>query len=370
MKIYLVAVFVLCPLLLLGQFNIGRSIYVNYHLTPLEAVLENLYAEHGITFSYGFDNISSSTPITINPRAITIAELLEEICRQAGLTYMIIEKIIVFRSLKQDNFTESRIPETSSPASRKTGRSPTQMLSLTELPRPRSILAAPTISYDINTDVLSSQENQKKRRLSQRVFGIAVSPVVDFNFYEYRPRDLDFQYFKHRLNMGIGTSLYFYNGNRFLLKTGVNWASKNFTLHHNYLIFDPTEPVPIPDVTTVHLQYIEIPLNFGYTILRKKFTSIWLTSGVYFLNSSREDEKTSFQNRPQSRTAYFSHANNTKLFSGSLGLAVNQKVISKASLFIEPEFIFYSSSINNEAINSSVTAFRLNAGVAYRMITQ
>jgi hypothetical protein len=90
-----------------SQMLLDREINFAVRSMPLEEVLNKLQQEYYILFSYGFDNVTGKTPISIEAQSISVYDLLHELGRQADVEFIIVGTTVVFRrrhivSLRED----------------------------------------------------------------------------------------------------------------------------------------------------------------------------------------------------------------------------------------------------------------------------
>ena len=97
MRYLMTGIFFFHPIYIHSQALLDREISIAVRSMPLDEVLNKLQQEYAIFFSYGFDNATSKTPISVSAEAISIYDLLWELARQADLEFIMVGSTIVFR---------------------------------------------------------------------------------------------------------------------------------------------------------------------------------------------------------------------------------------------------------------------------------
>lgn len=101
MRYLMTGIFFFHSIYIHSQALFDREISIAVRSMPLDEVLNKLQQEYAIFFSYGFDNATSKTPISVSAEAISIYDLLWELARQADLEFIMVGSTIVFRRVRK-----------------------------------------------------------------------------------------------------------------------------------------------------------------------------------------------------------------------------------------------------------------------------
>src|SRR5690606_22285840 len=99
-----------------GQFDATRRVTLQIDNITLEDLIRRLDLEFGVSVAYGSDNIPIDLMISVNITNATLIETIEIICLEAGLTYQIVDDVLIFQRLGNEPEAEMTVPSLS-PAS-------------------------------------------------------------------------------------------------------------------------------------------------------------------------------------------------------------------------------------------------------------
>ncbi|MCG8605349.1 hypothetical protein MJD09_10160, partial [bacterium] len=104
-------------------------------------------------------------------------------------------------------------------------------------------------------------------------------------------------------NHGLGLSANFATlWNKIRISSEILFSSKDFAYAYNYRVLDLEDPIPIPDITTVELSYLEIPILIMYQFNAYGKLSGSLSAGFHtaFLVIKKEGSIRLGYNKPRS----------------------------------------------------------------------
>src|SRR5690606_1791355 len=99
-----------------GQFDATRRVTLQIDNITLEDLIRRLDLEFGVSVAYGSDNIPIDLMISVNLTNATLIETIQIICLEAGLTYQIVDDVLIFQRLGNEPEAEMTVPSLS-PAS-------------------------------------------------------------------------------------------------------------------------------------------------------------------------------------------------------------------------------------------------------------
>jgi len=99
MRYLVVSIFLFQYATIHGQRMLERQIDVDIQGVPLEDVLNKLQQEYQVYFSYGFDNVTGRTPISIQAKGISIYRLIQKLALAVNLEFIFVGTIIVLRKI-------------------------------------------------------------------------------------------------------------------------------------------------------------------------------------------------------------------------------------------------------------------------------
>src|SRR5687768_12951622 len=83
-----------------GQLDLARPITLEVENVSLEELFKTLETTYVIHVVYGTDNVPASTRISLNARDEPLSEIFHMISAQVGLSYQVINEVIVFQRLE------------------------------------------------------------------------------------------------------------------------------------------------------------------------------------------------------------------------------------------------------------------------------
>lgn len=371
-----------------SQVDLKKKITIEIDNGRLEDVLAWLQTYHNIKFSYGFDNVSPDIRITLHAKNTSVYEIIHTICQQGNLIFQIIDSTVVFKHEKSPN--QSVTVRDNNPVKVENSINKNNIKgNVIALDKADSIPAQPKKDDDnppLVTDISPLEQPEVKppdmklaeksslfhssgkfRRKITIQTGVFFSYASDFNRFEFVERDIASQKFNVERNESYSFGGYVLLSKKLYISLGATYVSKNFHLHYNYKVLDLSDPFPVPDKTSVKLQYLETPLTFGYALTSWKKYSVMVATGLYPSFLLSEDEKTTYQNQGDPNTNYFLNANRSTLFSASFGFIIHRYLNRSCGIFIEPGYLYFFEPVNEQAMNSRPSLLRLKMGIQFAL---
>lgn len=389
MRIILLIAVLTNSLSVYGQLDLHKKIDIEFYNAGIEEVLSWLQDNQNIRVSYGFDNIPADIRVTINAKNISVYEIIKTICQQGNLVFQVIDNTVVFKAQKSHPHAIKR-DEDPARAEKKVDQNDTQgnAIILDTLAKVDSIPEQQKIGIDSsfhaeNSTVelvvqesphpqqtgkpLSSQSTQKFRRTVTIQTGIFFSYASDFNQFGFAERDITFQTYNADWNESYSLGGYIVLSRKLYISLGATYVTKDFHLTYNFKVIDPSDPFPIPDKTYVESEYLEVPLTFGYALKSWEKYSVLVATGLYPSFFLKERENTTYLNQGNPDTKYFLDANQSTLFSASIGFIIHRYVNRSCGIFVEPGYLHFFGPVNEQAMNSNSALFRLKAGIQFML---
>ncbi|MCG8309056.1 MAG: PorT family protein [Cytophagales bacterium] len=205
------------------------------------------------------------------------------------------------------------------------------------------------------------------RKGSIRERSICLGPTVSADFYHLIGNTVENKGFTYKtgINYSIGLSGGFKSGTRWKILMDILYSTKNFDLYYNFRPVDSGDP-NIPDRTAYQQAYVEIPLSFNYSILRKGnlifFWKLGLSSG-FLLNKKyqtfRGDD--SEIETPESITMKI----RPELLGLHVGIETEYQLSDYFSLSLSSDWRQYFKSINAKGPKTRLGLFQFAAGIQY-----
>jgi len=388
MRIILLIAVLTNSLSVYGQLDLHKKIDIEFYNAGIEEVLSWLQDNQNIRVSYGFDNIPADIRVTINAKNISVYEIIKTICQQGNLVFQVIDNTVVFKAQKSHPHAIKR-DEDPARAEKKVDQNDTQgnAIILDTLAKVDSIREQQNIGTDSSflaetfeveqlivkssepqhVEKSSSSSSQKFRRRVTIQTGIFFSYASDFNQFGFAERDIAFQTYNPDWNESYSLGGYIVLSRKLYISIGATYVTKDFHLTYNFKVIDPNDPFPIPDKTHVKSEYLEVPLTFGYAVKSWEKYSVLVATGLYPSFLLKERENTTYLNQGNPDTKYFLDANQSTLFSASVGFIVHRYVNRTCGIFIEPGYLYFFSPVNEQAMNSHSSLFRLKAGIQFTL---
>ena len=370
-----------------SQVDLKKKITIEIDNGRLEDVLAWLQTYHDIKFSYGFDNVSPDIRITLHAKNTSVYEIIHTICQQGNLIFQIIDSTVVFKhekspnqsitvrdnnpvkvenSINRNNIKDNVIAldnADSIPAQQKKDDNNPLLTDISPLEQPK--VKPPDMKLAEKSSLFHSSGKFRRKITIQT--GVFFSYASDFNRFEFVERDIASQKFNVEWNESYSFGGYVLLSKKLYISLGATYVSKNFHLHYNYKVLDLSDPFPVPDKTSVKLQYLETPLTFGYALTSWKKYSVMVATGLYPSFLLREAERTTYQNQGNPNTNYFLNANRSTLFSASFGFIIHRYLNRSCGIFIEPGYLYFFGPVNEEAMNSRSSLLRLKMGIQFAL---
>lgn len=365
-----------------GQFDASHPVTLQIDNIALEDLFTRLELEFGISIAYGSDNIPTNFMISFNVANVTLIETIEIICSEAGLTYQIIDDVLIFRrserALQLDTIRSGLSPASyatlndreTTPVSNKMSRE-SDSLSFdssrreVSLPRrefhfssPKKVLQLKNIQF---RSMIPPQTRARRPLVYQA--GLFLAYAADFDNFHFLERELDFQTFSPAWNQSFGIGGYVVLNPKVYISLAVGYSSKDFRLDYNYVVLDPDDPFPIPDRTTVQSRYLDFPFTLGYGVLEKRQYSLWMTAGISSSLLVSKNEKTTYHNHSEKLTEHFVRHSKMALYGGSVGVILHRSIGSFAGIFINPGILYCLQPVNEGSMEPGYSTYQIKTGL-------
>lgn len=380
MKIILVLASTLGSLTLNAQVDLTKRISITVNNATLQSFFELLEEKCGSPVTFGTDNIPNQLRISISVTNKPIAEIIEMICTEHGLQFIILNGAIVFKyprplpvkapivqrvsTIKSDDkitthSDSSRHSAVNSFTIRQHIPSPDD----TSLTTTQNIV--PLSSGSKETSLLKVTE--KKSDKPDHRIGLFVSYARDHNHYHFYSRELTFQQYEVNWSPSFSAGVYGIILDKVYASLAIGYASKDFALNYNYQVLDPNDPLPIPYQTQVRVRYLEIPFTLGYRVLQRKSLSLCVAGGFYPSFLIEESEKTTYLNQGEPSTKHFINNNRQTLYSATAGFIVHYSVSHSFGIFLEPNFMYFHHTVNGKAMQPHASLYRIKTGLQFSL---
>jgi hypothetical protein len=377
-----------------AQVDLTRRITLDIKEVSLDKLFEILETHHGVVIAFGIDNIPNTLKISLSVKNRTILEILQMICAQAGLSYHVIDRAIVFKYSQLNHpHKAARTLDTSmlawNPNRDSSDVSPmvkgnTGIDSLIAnrvdsvrisykhtIPngaefRPPKPVRRPDMTDLVIVPSLFS-DGEKHSKIGCYGAGVFFSYAVDHNKFHFVERNIAFQKYEVDWNHSITMGGYIILSSKIYVSLGAAYATKDFVLNYNYRVLDPDDPFPIPDQTKIKVRYLEIPVTLGYGILTRRKYSLCVAAGFYPSYLVEKGEHTTYLNSGNPSTTYFVNANRSTIYSGTLGFIAHYSISNGCGVFIEPGYLYFIGAINKEAMQSNSSLYRIKTGIHFSL---
>ncbi|SKC85007.1 outer membrane beta-barrel protein [Ohtaekwangia koreensis] len=370
-----------------AQVDLTRHITLDVKEVTLDKLFEILETYHGVAIAFGIDNIPNTLKISLSVKNKTIFEILEMVCTQAGLSYDVIDRAVVFKYSKPNHphktakvlpvntdssdisFTVKGDSGIDSPIANRVDS--VKLSYKYTIPngaefRPPKRVRRPDITNLVIGPSLFSDGN-KRSKIGCYGAGVFLSYAADYNNFHFVERNIAFQKYRVDWNHSMAIGGYIILSSRIYISLGGAYATKDFVLNYNYRVLDPDDPFPIPDQTKVKVRYLEIPLTLGYGILTRRKYSLCVAAGFYPSYLVEKDEHTTYLNSGNPSTTYFINANRSTIYSATLGFIAHYSIGNGCGIFIEPGYIYFIKAVNKEAMQSNSSLYRIKAGIQFSL---
>jgi hypothetical protein len=377
-----------------AQVDLTRRITLDIKEVSLDKLFEILETHHGVVIAFGIDNIPNTLKISLSVKNTTMLEILQMICAQAGLSYDIIDRAIVFKYSQLNQRKTAKASDTSMfalPPNRDSSNISTMIkgnVSLDsliakrvdsgkvsykytipdkaefQLPKP---VNTPDVSDLVIGPSLFSDGNRHLKKIGCYGAGLFFSYAVDHNKFHFAERNIAFQKYEVDWNHSMTMGGYIILSSKIYISLGAAYATKDFVLNYNYQVLDPDDPFPIPDQTRLRVRYLEIPLTLGYGILTRRKYSLCVAAGFYPSYLVEKDEHTTYLNSGNPSTTYFVNANSSTIYSGTLGFIARYSISNGCGVFIESGYLYFIGAVNREAMKSNSSLYRIKTGIQFSL---
>lgn len=375
-----------------SQLDLRKKVAIHVDNSRLEDVLAWLQEYHEMKLSYGFDNVSRETRITIHSESISLYEIVHAICKQGNLIFQVIDSTIVFKyqkpysrpltepdrylkdvldrnqhrnvvsdSVLLDSLQESKI------VFEQPIRSDHDSLAMViDSPGSNFLVSKDEEIRSIEIRSVSSTSERLRRRLAVQT-GVFINYAIDYNQFQFADRDISVQKYKAEHNESYSLGAYILLSKKLYMSLGVAYVSKNFHLNYHYKVVDLNDPFPIPHKTHVYLRYLEVPFTAGYSLKTWRKYSALVSTGINPSFLLKEKEYTTYQNQGNPNTQYFLKDTQSTLLSASIGFILHRYVNRFCGVFIEPGYLYFLEAVNKQAMDSRSTLFRIKGGIQFAL---
>jgi hypothetical protein len=354
---------------LFGQLNLQQKISVSAKQVTLENFLNRLETEFHVIQSYGMDNGNGQCIISIEVENSRLMDVLFEAAAQCNLQCTVIGETIVFKARspllitvepKVDQVVEPVIPTNRDPLFIKI---PSRAIPLQSLFVKIDSIKIPSINL-AHTNVAGNNSH----RVNNSHASVFINYGLDINYYSYRDRDLDFQYFKTKSTPTITLGLSYNIASRWQVAVASSWSRREVTLHHNFQVLDEEDPFPIMNRTSVDMNYREISASLSYIVMVGKHHGVSLATRYSLSYLYSVSETTTYLNSPPKKTSIFVDDCRKRLASIELGVSYQYHVGKSWMLSVDPFFGFCTSSPNGQMISKPSKILRTHAALAYKFL--
>jgi hypothetical protein len=363
----------------LGQEILSKPITIDVQGVTLDYLLSRLQQESDVVFVYGIDNIPQALRVTIKASGKPLLQIINDICRQADLTYQVVDNAIWLKySPKPQNAKTKAGTGAADTVARQTEILTDSTFRFKEsqnrnrdsipfLYAPPGTLGGPlkVRKPDLKVPVIVESVPAGVGPGPKRIAGYGVFAYygIDYNQFQFAKRPVLSEAYSVDPNYSIAAGGYVVFRSGIYFSLGIGYATKNFTLSYNYQVLDPSDPFPIPDRTKLRATYVEVPITVGYVFLKRRKFDVCGAAGFYPSVLVSKAESTSYLNSAQKHTDFFIARHESELLSASVGVMLNYRPLERVGVFFEPEYFYIIKRINPAAIESNANMFRLKAGI-------
>jgi hypothetical protein len=357
-----------------------RKIDLEVKDVTFETLINKLRKEHQINIVYGVDRLGSlDQKISIKAANITLSDLMTVICKHYNLSVEFLNSYVVLNpgEPKRQSAKASR-PEIATARNvepKINNADTTQMKQATEI-AVISVVKDPEKDSVISIEVVEKRLPDNTRRNEVTVSALKRKRIRHFitafsslDVHRYNFKSLADPNQEYTAPVTVGYALTYSRSisDHLRLALGTQYASKEFRYNRNFKILDADEPVSIPNITTLSYRYVEVPVEVGYQLIRSRYVSVIVLSGVNAAFLISKKETTQFLTNGDPDTKYFIHDTNTFLFGASAGIRFSVNIYRGLSFFCEPRYIKYFKPLNLSVMNSGPDLFRANSGIALQL---
>lgn len=359
---------------------LDQKVTLSFENITLGNILDHISSVYKIKFSYSIDNIPQDTTLSVKAFNLPLLSLIALVCKEARLSYLVIDEHIVLREKPFNERALSRQAKEAhdimnkqyDPASKVyyDSYTTTENVPLKSL-QPLNPFDSSTLRpFDgkLNADVTMKSpvvrkvfDDRYRKKVNFAVGLLASYDRFRFNFKE-RP-NTDQKYYSGK-NFSTGISTIFLPGEKISASIGLLFSTKSYHLDYNYKINNPDDPFPFPKKTTVCLSYAEMPVDIDYQLFKSEKFSLYLSAGFTVEFLIREEENTGFFNAEDKTTDYFVEKNNKFLWGGTLGLKLWYDLSKSVSVFFKPDYISYFTPLNEMIMDSNPQLLKIKAGIS------
>ncbi len=381
MRILLLTALLTGSLTAYAQVDLTKQITLDVKEVTLDKLFEILETYHGVAIAFGIDNIPNTLKISLSVKNKTIFEILQMVCTQAGLSYHVIDRAIVFKysQLNHPHKTAKALTVNTDSSDVNSGidslitdRVDSVKLSYkytipneAEFRPPKPVRRPDMTNLTIVPSLFS--DGNKRSKIGCYGAGVFFNYAADYNNFHFVERNIAFQKYRVDWNHSMAIGGYIILSSRIYISLGGAYATKDFVLNYNYQVLDPDDPFPIPNQTKVKVRYLEIPLTLGYGILTRRKYSLCVAAGFYPSYLIEKGEYTTYLNSGNPSTTYFVNANRSTIYSGTLGFIAHYSIGNGCGVFIEPGYLYFIKAVNKEAMQSNSSLYRIKAGIQFSL---
>jgi len=195
-------------------------------------------------------------------------------------------------------------------------------------------------------------------RAQQNSMSVGLMTSLDVYNFDFSTTTLQFFDHEYTTNTGFSAGLtYRYHLNESLvLKTGLNYAEKGYTLDYNFIFFDERDPA-IPKQTTLTSSYLGVPVFVGKHLLNGEHFKITPSAGLLseFLISSSETSV--FEDDSERETMYMTENLSEMLFSGQFNLGLECHLGKRFYFTLEPYMRYGFNSLDETVMEATQLSY-------------
>lgn len=324
---------------LYGQLNLQQKISVSARQVTLETFLNQLETDFHVVQSYGMDNVNGQCIISIEAHNTRLMDILLKAADQCNLQFTVIGETIVFKAkssllnIERDIKGEEAIPN-----------NPGLLFNtIPSRPRPLQDLLVKVDSIKIPAVIFAPSNAQQdvSRRVRVRHYAsIFINYGYDINYYNYRDRPLDFQYFETKHTPAVGLGLEYNLTAHWHAALMYAWSQKEFALHHNFQVLDEEDPFPIMNQTNVDMKYHDFSFSLSYDLNLTPRHSLSVSMRYMISNLNSKNETTTYLNATPKASSYFVDASRRKLAELPLASPITTTLANRGSFQLNQHLVF------------------------------
>lgn len=199
---------------------------------------------------------------------------------------------------------------------------------------------------------------------------VGITGSTDFYNIDFLPVEASPATFDTDLNYSIGASARYQFNDNLGLNLKITYATRDFTLNHNYRFIDLNDPVffQLPRQTSASLSYLDFPIYLNYAFLKKNKFDIFFSAGVAPGVLLSDDESTVFEDNHKEKTKIITNdLINSLLVSGSFGAGIKYHLIDKLDIILEPQYRYFFNRISDGNEDNTPQLFSVAIGAEIRL---